>query len=1209
MKRNPYPCHLRSPGRHFYSRLRRGQRRGFALVIVLGVLVLMSIMVLAMLSSAQMESRAAHGFAQGASARRFADSALNVVMSQIADATQLPDANWISQPGLIRVYSGVGDDYTGYKLYSSDNMRLPNFNPGTSNFPTDVPGDWKTRPAEFVDLNSPVRSSGTAIYPIAAPDTTLGTKGFSFPATGDLGISMPVRWIYVLQDGTLGEPSAASPANPIIGRVAFWADDESTKVNINTAAGDEWAPAADIPGSFMDMPRFNNSFEKNSLGQSQPRQGEFQRYPGHPATTFLSAVFPTLTRDQLAAINPRINGGGSKGGTVNNTTLVKLNAKSDRLYATVDELFYGQPTPTATVRPTTVLTDTQISNAQFFLTAQSRAPEVNVFNRPRVTIWPIAGLQADSNGSATLYGERTAFDKAIAFASTVGDKKYYFVRNDSTHPTDDFTKFPRNREIYQYLQGLTALIPPGYTSTFLAKYGEDRDQILTEIFDYVRCTNLSDSNLPVGKRFTLGPNPPTPITSAPAGSGQVVPIEITAPTTGTATRGFGRISTVHSPTLLFYPTRYVPNNKVTPQNNGKTKEVRALFLIQSFSVAHGVMRLMPNYVYEVEGLNNLTLEGQPLGFPAKARVSYSGVSPFHDYGWGSFEGAANLFWNAGTVRQLGSDENSQYTLFSNKIAMDKTVFAEYPPFTNENAFGSYMSLGSSGGDITIRVYSRDKANAVRATPIQTIRFQFPPTANLPTPRVVTGVGGSVSAATAPVEYNPQEKMSNRAFSTNQLIQDNYQNPAGGNSVSLSENDPVRSVEPATGDARLIAAMKNVPAAAFQKDADYDKKLLYASDMRCGNGLAYRGRWGRLVKDAGYNYVNPSTFFPAVPSFLNGANLIGLDGQPYPGDWDNGMGGVVDGPYINRPDEGEISTDAYYSTQGTPVQTTLFSPNRQVPSPVMFGSLSTGVKRSETAFNASNTAGVRPWQTLLFCPNPPAKDKHPGKADPPDHLILDLFTMPVVEPFAISEPFSTMGKINLNAQIVPFTYIERTTGLHAVLRSTRLAAVPTTEANRYKSGAGATNYRARINTEETLKAFKERYDNNQPFKTASEICDMFLVPETVVTGSVPTINNMRTWWDSFALTGDNSREKPYADIYPRLTTKSNSFRVHIRAQSLKKVPGTNPDEWVEGRDVVEGEWRGSIQIERYLNPALTTYDETQPLTGYKFRTLGVKRFDP
>ncbi len=51
--------------------------------------------------------------------------------------------------------------------------------------------------------------------------------------------------------------------------------------------------------------------------------------------------------------------------------------------------------------------------------------------------------------------------------------------------------------------------------------------------------------------------------------------------------------------------------------------------------------------------------------------------------------------------------------------------------------------------------------------------------------------------------------------------------------------------------------------------------------------------------------------------------------------------------------------------------------------------------------------------------------------------------------------------------------------------------------------------------------------------------------------------MRKFWDNGSttgntVTGDNLREKPYADLYPRLTTKSNTYTVHFRVQNAQKV---------------------------------------------------------
>ncbi len=92
--------------------------------------------------------------------------------------------------------------------------------------------------------------------------------------------------------GTNGAPTVS---NPIVGRIAFWADDDTSKVNINTAS----------EGTYWDTPRIfsyedNGYFPGNNLNDptivpgmaiAQPVQHEYQRYPGHPATTSLSAVF------------------------------------------------------------------------------------------------------------------------------------------------------------------------------------------------------------------------------------------------------------------------------------------------------------------------------------------------------------------------------------------------------------------------------------------------------------------------------------------------------------------------------------------------------------------------------------------------------------------------------------------------------------------------------------------------------------------------------------------------------------------------------------------------------------------------------------------------------------------------------------------------------------------------------------------------------
>ncbi len=417
---------------------------------------------------------------------------------------------------------------------------------------------------------------------------------------------------------------------------------------------------------------------------------------------------------------------------------------------------------------------------------------------------------------------------------------------------------------------------------------------------------------------------------------------------------------------------------------------------------------------------------------------------------------------------------------------------------------------------------------------------------------------------------------------------------------------------------------------------------------------------------------------SAPDLVKGVQAKQKGGKA--GDFDTGIGNFPDGPFCGKADEGNISrswidafglyhyVEPYFSTfaYDSPGDT-YFSPNRQIPSPVMFGSL----LAPNTDLDKSG------WKTLLFCPNPASGAKsatdtynqtahHHGFANPPDHLLLDLFNMPVVEPYAISEPFSTDGKVNLNYQLMPFGYIERSTALRAALHPLRITAIPSAFSRtsgginelaykgfyneKNKRVDNEENLRYLVDREETLKGFKAFFDRFGPgntgtgfFKTASQICEMFLYPKGQpvsskggVRGAVtftPGDTNIKQWWTQCAITGDNVREKPYSDLYSRVTTKSNTYTVHYRVQSLRQQPfngdPTSPaadtyyQTWDETRDKVLSEYRGHTTIERYLDPrdSRFTFTSTNPAppqinpekqsleAAYRFRVVYNKRFSP
>ncbi|MGC1479524.1 MAG: Verru_Chthon cassette protein A, partial [Chthoniobacterales bacterium] len=491
---------------------------------------------------------------------------------------------------------------TIYKLYSAQNMIVES--PSGDPFSEDLPpsgGDFtlpeRSYSARWADLNTPVVVSSiggsTPIFPIVNPlasETVNGVppvEGFEIVDPGAVDgivsgaadpesarLPMPVNWLYLTgtnvsapgpggSNTSVNVPGATGPTSQVIGRIAFWTDDDTCKINFNTAGGDRWEDYADadlLPtakgfGSYWDVPLGASVYEA-SLARSQPWNGEFQRYPGHPASVYLSAVFPDLTAQQISDLVPRITYGdetgntGSKSGTrfPDLNTLVnadRLKLDRDRLYASLDELLYAENRSEQT---DLAITAERLETAKFFTTARSSAPELTLFGTPRIAIWPVHSVDDEDH--------RTVFDRLIAFCATIPNgpttaqqKSYFFQRADSDSPTNDYDLIARNQELYGYLQRLTSSAIPGFGAAFVpAAYAvADRDQTLTQIFDYIRSTNLLDAVLALEEGGVPFTDHDLTALSTLSGAGQVTPIRIE----GNSTMGFGRFPTVSEVGLLF----------------------------------------------------------------------------------------------------------------------------------------------------------------------------------------------------------------------------------------------------------------------------------------------------------------------------------------------------------------------------------------------------------------------------------------------------------------------------------------------------------------------------------------------------------------------------------------------------------------------------------------------------------------------------------
>jgi uncharacterized protein (TIGR02600 family) len=546
------------------------------------------------------------------------------------------------------------------------------------------------------------------------------------------------------------------------------------------------------------------------------------------------------------------------------------------------------------------------------------------------------------------------------------------------------------------------------------------------------------------------------------------------------------------------------------------------------------------------------------------------------------------------------------------------------------------------------------------------------------------------------------------------------------------SDVVRTFVPAVGDYRLVAARNVVPRTMWIKHPVWQLAETQNALDQPRRIHSFTTHWATTESGA----VLPTTSVLANPKF-GGANLVKAShnlvvGAPYAdhripdlppgdawagtansfGDFDNGIANARDGAYVNKPDEGN-----FYAGNFTRNNTTKFyrsgyffepwrnsddwrsgvymTPNRMVSSPVMFGSLPTGVwNGGNVPSSALQSPGLstytegKPWQTLLFRPYARSHGTlgkaivpgHPGDYNPRDHNLLDLFFMPVVEPYAISEPLSVAGRLNLNYQIVPFTHITRATGMHALMKGEFMTTIPLNDdvnkAKRYQSESLSTAQQAAlwsstgdrfydessaasmrkfwhrpIDVIRTLYQFEKKFQHTATgtnhsasrvqglFRSASQICEIHLIPDVskgassdgeIISGisnisasttSTQLQSTMDTFWQNHSGTGDNTRERPYSNLYSRITTRGNTFRVHMRAQVLRKARSVAADTFDPTKEAILGEYRGSTLIERYIDatdsskPIPDYGASTNPLTlapldtFYKFRTLENKRFSP
>lgn len=185
-------------------------QKSSVLIITLFFVALITIIIAGFLTNMRIEKVTARSHLNGVLAGLYADAGINTALTRLHGVMADTNRFWVTQAG---------------RIYAS--------NPGTNAFVTNVvdlsSGPWTNAAAptsqdQGVDLNPPSleNSAVTLVASSALP--------------------MFVHWIYQHQSGQLdaAAPPAYNASDPVIGRYAFWVDDESSKINLNTA----WAREA-----------------------------------------------------------------------------------------------------------------------------------------------------------------------------------------------------------------------------------------------------------------------------------------------------------------------------------------------------------------------------------------------------------------------------------------------------------------------------------------------------------------------------------------------------------------------------------------------------------------------------------------------------------------------------------------------------------------------------------------------------------------------------------------------------------------------------------------------------------------------------------------------------------------------------------------------------------------------------------------------------
>ncbi|MEZ0275495.1 MAG: hypothetical protein ACAH88_11380, partial [Roseimicrobium sp.] len=210
----------------FTRLLRHTSSKGAALIMTIIILAMITIMVLGFADLVRYETVSSSAHQERARAQLFARMGVDIVTGVLRSETADPAKTWASMPGALIVPDMDATPPQPTRLAKQVNLH--------SGLPSAALLDAAFEPAILRPANLNIQT-----FADQAPPTHLITDQLQTPTDpGSPVVKLPLRWVYVRRDGTLDyaeSPDLTLKENPLVGRFAYWTDDESSKINLNTA--------------------------------------------------------------------------------------------------------------------------------------------------------------------------------------------------------------------------------------------------------------------------------------------------------------------------------------------------------------------------------------------------------------------------------------------------------------------------------------------------------------------------------------------------------------------------------------------------------------------------------------------------------------------------------------------------------------------------------------------------------------------------------------------------------------------------------------------------------------------------------------------------------------------------------------------------------------------------------------------------------------